>query len=620
MKLAIWPRSTLVLALLAIGVLMAAAAVACGGDDDAATQATQTPVVVKETVIVTEKGDTIKETVVVVATAAATTSDTTAPPTTVHARVDIAIPDIRFAIGTPRFSRQESYNAKAGIVEPLVIAEWTDSSKTELVAKPLLAASWSISPDQTFAEFKIKEGIKFHPYNGTVHELTAEDVAFSYNEANSAVTPESVHDTAGDLAANFQKMEVRAGNVVRVPFVVFSSHFLLRNLSSFWEAPSVHSKAIFDEIGAEAQRDVLIGTGPMKLKSWVRNGTLILEANEDYHGASGMPTIDEVRVLEVAENSVRAAMLETGQVAIANIALTDFEFLLGKGFTLADEGFRSVSAYAFGGNWWEKTSVVTGQPLERTADLSKPWVSPPKEDDPERWESARLVRQALATDIKREDLLTALFAGQGAINYVPGWDADVPGHKDEWKYDYDPDAAKALLAEAGYPDGGFTVDIWVGPSDTNAQLAEAIGGQWKADLNVDISIDKQVYGTYRPTIINRSTSKVWGCGTDGVNVPLTWPKGFLVSSVSAGGFMCGTEHATFGEIFVQMAGSTDSAELTELATQFFDEMRFVVPQVGIVSTPKFPLMNPAVIESWEMLPEGKGSLGGLNNLHRITVK
>ena len=84
--------------------------------------------------------------------------------------------------------------------------------------------------------------------------------------------------------------------------------------------------------------------------------------------------------------------------------------------------------------------------------------------------------------------------------------------------------------------------------------------------------------------------------------------------------MCGTEHKAFGEIYLKMAGSTDPAELLQLAEDFFDEMRFVVPQVGIVSTPRFPLVNPAVVESWEMLPEGKGSLGGLNNLHRIKLK
>jgi len=629
--------------MLAIGAMIAT--VACGSADDVAAEpiiiretviVTEKgeDVIVKETVIVTEKGETLivkekgdtvtvtekGETIIITETAVPINTQAPAAPAAAYSRVDIAVQDIRFAIGTPRFSRQDSYNAKAGIAEPLVMAVWTDDTKTELVAKPLIAKSWSVSPDLTFAEFVIEEGIKFHPHNGVSYDLTAEDVAWSYNDANSAVQPESVHDTAGDLAANFQEMEVLAGNTVKVPFVVFSSHFLLRNLSSFWEAPSVKSKSLFDELGAEGMRDVLIGTGPLKVVSWVRNGTLVLAANEDYHGASGMPTIDEVRVIEVTENSVRAAMLETGQVGIANIALTDFEFLLSKGFTLAEEGFRGVSAYAFGGNWWEDTSIVTGQPLERTTDLSKPWISGSKESDPERWESARLVRQALGHAIKREDILTALFAGQGSINYVPGWDADVPGHKDEWKYPYDPDEAKSLLSQAGYPDGGFTVDIWVGPSDTNAQLAEAIGGQWNADLNIDISIDKQVYGTYRPTIINRSTTKVWGCGTDGVNVPLTWPKGFLVSSISAGGFMCGTEHKTFGQIYLDMAGSTDSDELTTLAMEFFDEMRYVAPQVGIVSTPRFPLVNPAVVESWEMLPEGKGVLGGMNNLHRITLK
>ena len=609
-------RRLRLLGALAILATVAVVAAACAGDAEVVKETVIVPgEKVVETVIV--PGEKVVETVVVVATPTASAAK---PPTGPTGRVDAAVWDIRFPIGTPQFSVQQSYNEQAGMIEPLVIAEWTDETRTDLKAVPLLATEWSVDPSLEFAEFKIKKGVKFHPYKGQQWILTPEDVAWSYNNANSRVTTESVHDTAGDLAANFGEMTVRAGGVVRVPFVIYTSHFLLRNLSTFFEAPAVHSKKLFDLLGAEGMRDVQLGTGPFIVKSWTRNGALDLEAFADYHGGQGMPTIKNVRIIEAREDAVRTAMLETGQVAIAQIAITDWEGLLNKGFKLGEEGYRSTTAYAFGGNWHEKTSVVTGQPLERTLNLDKPWVSGAKEDDPTRWESARLVRQALGTDIRREDIIASIFVGQGVPNYVPGWDPDVPGHKDEWKYDFDPVAAKAMMTEAGYPTGGFAVDMWVGPSDVNSQLAEAVCGQWEADLGVTCNIDKQVYGTYRPTIINRTTSAVWGCGTDGVNVPLTWPKGFLVSSVSAGGFMCGNEIQRMGEIYVEMAALTDKARLMALTTEFYDIMRYEAPQVGVSSVPSYPLYNPEVIASWDMIPEGKGSMGGLNSLHRIKLK
>jgi len=589
--------------------------IACGGET-----VVQTVVVEKTTVIEREKvvekpvevTKVVQQTVVVVATAQPTATPTAAP-TGPTGSVDGAATDIRFGIGTPRFDVQQSYDSKAGVIEPLVMAVWADASKSDLVAKPLLAESWKIDPNLKFMDFKIKKNIKFH--DGSI--MTAEDVAWSYNDANSRVTKESVHDTAGDLAAAYEEFKVIDADTVRVPFVIYQSHGMLRNLSTFWEAPGVHSKKLFDKLGAEGMRDVNVGTGPLKVVQWTRNDRVILEAFDGYHGTTGMPIIKTVRIFEVPENAARRAMMETGLVAFANPALEDWAGLLKKGFKLAPEGFSGEQIMAFGGNWWEKTSVASGQPLERKVDTSVPYVG--NIDDAAQWEKARKVRTALGLDVRREDILKSIYKDQGEVVHVPGWPPSAPGHKKEWAWPFDPTTAKQLMKEAGW-ENGFKIEWWVGPSDTGVQLVEALCGQWTADLKVTCNIDKQVYGTYRPTIINRTTTKMWLCGTDGVNVPLTWPKGFLLSSVSAGGFMCGTEHRPFGETFIKMANEPDPKKLLELSSGFYDEVRRTAAQIGIVSVSAFPMYNPQIIESWEMLPEGKGSLAGFNNLHRIKLK
>jgi ABC-type transport system substrate-binding protein len=288
------------------------------------------------------------------------------------------------------------------------------------------------------------------------------------------------------------------------------------------------------------------------------------------------------------------------------------------GFSQAPEGYYSELAVSFGGNWWDDTAIVTGEPIERTLDLSKPWVG--DINDPEQWERARKFREAIGYAIDRESLNIGLLEGLGRIGSAPGWPREAAGYKDEWSYDYDLDKARQLLTEAGYGDGA-TIDFWVGPSGINPELGEAIAGIWQVDLGITTNFDKTQYNsTFRPSIINRSVNKMWFCGTDGVNVPNLWPKGFLLSTVSNGGFMCGTEHKPFGEVFLSMSQESDPQALLDLAVGYHDELRRTSAQVGVIDVPFFPLYNTDIIESWDMHPEGKGSLGGMNSLWNVELK
>jgi ABC-type transport system substrate-binding protein len=311
-------------------------------------------------------------------------------------------------------------------------------------------------------------------------------------------------------------------------------------------------------------------------------------------------------------------MFETGEVLITNLDLKDWPDMLKKGFKQAPEGYYGENALSFGGNWWESKHVLTGEPLVRTLDLTKPWVGDPK--DPARMESALKVRYALGYAIDREALNKGILVGLGRVGAQPGWPTEAKGFKAEWKYPYDLAQAKQLLKEAGY-ENGFTVDWWVGPSGVGVELAEAIAGIWEAELKVKTNFDKTVYNaSFRPSIIKRSVNKIFWCGTDGVNVPNLWPKGFLVSSVSSGGFGCGIEHAKFGDIYVKMAKETDAAKLEALAIEFHDELRKTGLQIGVVDVPSFPLYNADKIAEWKMRPEGKGSWGGLNSLWTVKLK
>jgi ABC-type transport system substrate-binding protein len=520
--------------------------------------------------------------------------------------------DIRFGMGIPRFNQVASLHKTAGFVEtPFHIAR---DATGNYITEPRLAMSFEVSPDLKYADVKIRQGVQFHKGWG---ELTTEDVAWSYNDSSARTNPESVHDTAGDLAAMFLNTEAIDNETVRFNFNVYASNWAGRVLSDFWEGPPVYSKKVFDALGVEGMRNTIIGTGPFQIVEYTQSKQIVMEAFQDHWDRPSY--VERAVVLEVPEDAARRAMMETGEVAITNLPVKDWPDLLAKpNFKQAEEGYYSELALSFGGNWWDDTAIVTGEPIERTLDMSKPWVG--DINDSAQWERARLFREALGYGIDRESLNQGLLNGLGRVGSAPGWPKEAPGYKEEWSYGYDIDRAKAQLAEAGYGDGA-TVDFWVGPSGINPELGEAIAGIWEVELGIKTNFDKTQYNsTFRPSIIKRSVNKIWFCGTDGVNVPNLWPKGFLVSTVSNGGFMCGTEMKRFGEIYLSMSQEGDPAKLLDLATEFHDELRRTSAQVGVIDAPFFPLYNSDMIAEWHMHPEGKGSLGGFNSMWNVKLK
>ena len=113
------------------------------------------------------------------------------------------------------------------------------------------------------------------------------------------------------------------------------------------------------------------------------------------------------------------------------------------------------------------------------------------------------VRKALSLSIDRGQIIRSLLKGNErvATSYVPG---GIGGYVFGEREVYNPDKARALLAEAGYPGGkGFpAVELLFNTSDNHRKIAEAIQNMWRDELGVEIALTNQEWKVYLNTTQN----------------------------------------------------------------------------------------------------------------------
>ena len=175
-----------------------------------------------------------------------------------------------------------------------------------------------------------------------------------------------------------------------------------------------------------------------------------------------------------------------------------------------------------------------------------------------------------------------------------------------------------ILDEAGYEMGSrnrFNVNIYVtghagGPGGTAGEIQSAIGAMW-GEIGITTSLDRRDYGTWRPTVVDRSQNQPFlsACGgTDARDsVPWDFPKGVTYSSLSRGGFSCAVEIPFVLEKSLEAAIEPDRSRRvainTELANYYSEQ--WLVP--GIVVVPEPLVWNPKKIASWEMRANASGT-------------
>lgn len=314
--------------------------------------------------------------------------------------------------------------------------------------EPALAESWTKVDDLTF-EFKLKQGVKFH--NG--EELKASDVKFTLLRAL-----QSSHVSHIVGAIDPEGIEVVDDYTIRIatkePFAPLLAHL------AHTGAAILNEKAVTEAGDDYGQHPV--GTGPFKFEKWNVGDSIELVRFDEYHGTPAK--VAKVVIRNIAENNARTIELETGGVDIA--------------YDIQPSDVKRV----------ESNSDLV---LLRDANLSTTYIGFNVGKAP--FNDVR-VRQAINHAVDTEAIVEAVYQGVGSPSRGPLGPNVFASHQGLQPYEVDIEKAKALLAEAGYPDG-FKTSIWTNENQQRMDIAEIVQNQLR-QINIEAEVKVMEWGAY----------------------------------------------------------------------------------------------------------------------------
>src|SRR5881628_2367974 len=302
-----------------------------------------------------------------------------------------------------------------GIVTPFMILY----ALHDAVAKPMpgktmapsLAESWTVSPDGLTYDFILRSGVKFH--NGET--VTADDVKFSFDR----------YKGAGNKALKDKVRTVQVVDPLRVRFVLKEAwpDFMTFYGTTATAAGIVVPKKYLTQVGDDGFRKQPIGAGPYRFVSHTPGVEVVLEANAGYWRR--VPTVKRLVMKSVPEGTTRVAMLKKGEADMA--------------FLLDGPDAETVT----------RDSRLT---LAATRHASAMWIEFAEQWDPRSPWHDRRVRLAVNHALDRKAI-----SETACLGYCPAAGVIVPPIMDfALQVEpplYNPQKAKQLLAEAGYPRG-----------------------------------------------------------------------------------------------------------------------------------------------------------------------
>ena len=352
---------------------------------------------------------------------------------------------------------------------------------TELI--PDLAESYEVSEDGLLYTFKLRQGVKFH--NG--RELTSADIKYSIERA---VNPATQSPGQGFFWQIKGFDEMVSGDAKELSGITTPDPYTVKIELSQPDATFLQIVAInfafavpreeVEKYGPDFGRNP-VGTGAYKMPEWTLGQRVVFERNKDYF-REGSPYLDKI-IFEVGqEPQVALLRLKRGEVDVLGDPIPSANFL---------EEINDPN---------NKELIVEGG-LLHTGYITLNTTKPPFDN--------KKVRQAVNMAVNKDRVLRivnnrGVVANQPLPPAMPGYDPNYKG------YAYDPEAAKKLLAEAGFPDG-FETELYAMNTDPNPRIAQSI----QQDLAA-IGIKAAVKSLAQATVI--------AAGGDGT-APMLWSGG-----------------------------------------------------------------------------------------------
>jgi peptide/nickel transport system substrate-binding protein len=333
--------------------------------------------------------------------------------------------------------------------------------------EPDLALEWEPSADGKTWTFTLRTGVRFH--NG--RELTADDVVYSFERL---LSPETASPRAKDFAV------VESVSAPDAETVVFQ---LKQPQASFLSNLAYGWAAIVPREAADTLRDEPVGTGPFQLVEWVKDSHVTLERFDGYF-LPGVPYLDRATFRVITDPAARMAALQAGEVDVIP------ELPVQQVATVRNDPALKLIEVPFNGIQY----IAINNAMPPFDDVR--------------------VRQALNHAVDKQAVIEAAQFGIGVPigSHMPPVTEFYVDLSD--RYPYDPEKARALLAEAGYPDGFETTMILPQPYDFHIRNGQVVADQL-SKVGIKVKLETMEWGTWLQQVYNGRQFALTAIGATG---------------------------------------------------------------------------------------------------------
>ncbi|MDO5549693.1 MAG: ABC transporter substrate-binding protein [Lachnospiraceae bacterium] len=456
------------------------------------------------------------------------------------------------------------YVVPLNIYDRLIECETVDGQATLV---PGLAESWDISEDGLVYTFHLRDDVTFH--NGEKFE--ADDVVYTIDRMMNPETGAVNTDFFSMIKGAMDRFDGKADSVEGVkaldehtveitldaPFAPFLANLATPSCSIYNREAT---EAAGDKFGIDPE--LTIGSGPFKMKDWVLNDKITLVRNDDYF--KGAPSLDGIELIQVPDEQTQKLMYENGELDIVDLS----SFISQLDFFLENDQY--------------KDNIVRGTEAGTYFYLFNQAMAP--------MDDVR-VRKAVQMSIDRQTILEQLYRGEGVVvnSFIPNGFA---GSYEAEEIPYDPEAAKALLAEAGYADG-CDIELYQKTEDSDAMALNQVVQSMLEQVGFHVTIKQMDDAAYTAS---RKEGEI------GLQRAVWWadyndPDNFLYTFFSAKNTKVRSTNHTDQKVFDLLdAGRVETDN--EKRMEMYKEADTALVQEDAAFVPLFQMNHIVAVQDW----------------------
>jgi len=457
------------------------------------------------------------------------------------------------------------------------------NNKTSKI-EPGLLESWAYEQDGKALRGKLRKGVQFH---GDFGELKASDVRFGWERMTKA-TPESTH---GQFAFWRNIEDIQIVNDHEVLFKVTNvDGNLVVGLSEQQGGIEVQSEAHFKKLGAPPTMPTgpLAGSGPYQHLA-NDDATFLRFKRVAWKHWRATPDFPEFEFRYAAESSTRQAAFLAGEAHITNLPQDLMKAAEAQGAKVIKGVLPGTRVFG----------ALRGGMLKDVNDASQGRLYPDSPLNDVR------VRKAMNKAINKDELNKAFFAGKGEPMMVHHMHPSRPGWNPAWEqkykdaYGYDPAAARALLAEAGYNvQRPLRTSIIIQPLPgigPGGDLSEALANYMR-QVGIQVDLVQVDPATYNTTNRARQYDNHIMASATGSNIWSGWT--IWNSSLVAAATSTAVTDNTVDRLLRELRGTVDEKKRDELWRQVGDTGFDAYMNLNLFYLPAEVVVNPKIVGGW----------------------